>query len=66
MSGLTLVPLFQDFEQPRVRDIERRFIQPAGWQSVFIKGQWRWRHPDYSRSYSRGEAFARELTRQSK
>jgi hypothetical protein len=69
MSGLALLPAFQALETPRVRDIERRFLERAGWEPFFTKRgsgkcRWIWRSPE-GIEFTRGEAFVIELLKQS-
>jgi hypothetical protein len=58
-------------ESPRLRDLERRFIQRYGWGAYQVTDAnggkvWLWSHPRYSRSYYRGQAFMKELARQTR
>ena len=69
MSGLALLPTFQAIETPRVRDIERRFLERAGWEAFLTKRgtgkcRWIWRSRD-GIEFSRSKAFVVELLKQS-
>jgi len=66
MSGLSLLPSFQELESPRVRDVERRFLERAGWtptmsKDVDGKNRWLWQDPEEDIFLPRGQAFAYEL-----
>ena len=68
---LEIISTFSDLESPRIRDIERRFLQSFGWTAyeAFDRngGQvWLWSNTRYKRSYYRGQAFAREFARQAR
>jgi len=69
MTGLELV--LGKLESPRVRDLERRFIQRFGWtamRTIDRQGRlvWRWTHDRLNRDYQRGQAFAKEFARQAR